>query len=309
MKKNKKTFAARAQDILKKYKRADFDEIERNAMESELEALQQEQEVYKQTSNIGQDFKCGGKMYQNGGELNYLEPISGEIPTIENELTQESSSQELSPYKTSTAPSYISAGASALGNILLANQAKKRAESLNLPRIEAQKLTAPEISLERSRQLARREATKGAQRAKYAAKQGARSRGQYASTRAATEANLAGKLGDVLSQTYEKEALINANMKAGMSKTNAELAARAQMANQQAAIQEQMMKAQAMKERDAYLAGAIDVIPQATRDIRAQKAQDMMINTLGDKYGWYMDDIPDAKWYQRKQRPVIKYRG
>jgi len=49
-----KTFGARAQAIKNKYKRAEFDPIERRDMERELDALIDEQEEFKQVNGIGE---------------------------------------------------------------------------------------------------------------------------------------------------------------------------------------------------------------------------------------------------------------
>jgi len=55
MKKNtKKSFSARAQDLVKRYSRASFDKNERDELDAELQKLQQEQEQYKQVNKIGE---------------------------------------------------------------------------------------------------------------------------------------------------------------------------------------------------------------------------------------------------------------
>jgi hypothetical protein len=55
MKKNsKKTFSQRAQDLVRKYRDADHDPIQKKELDDELKKLQQEQELYKQTNKIGE---------------------------------------------------------------------------------------------------------------------------------------------------------------------------------------------------------------------------------------------------------------
>lgn len=54
MKTNKKSFAARAKDIINRYKRAKFDKTEREELDAALAALAQEQEAYKQANGIGE---------------------------------------------------------------------------------------------------------------------------------------------------------------------------------------------------------------------------------------------------------------
>lgn len=299
----KKTFAQRAKDVVEGYKRADWDPIEKAALNSKLQALQEEQENYKQS--VQEDnYACGGKMYPDGG---YLTSKSGLLPTVSEEEfgliepqgapeiaeTQES---QYTPYQTSIAPSLISGATSALGNLYLANQ-QRNISNVNLPRI-----SAPQISLERGRQAASREATRAGQRIKYATRGGTRTRGEYMANRLAGEAQVSGRLGETLSASHEKEALVNANMQSGMNKFNAEMAAKEEMINNAQKIKNKA-------EREAYIAAAIGTIPQMTRDISATRAQDQMINVLGDKYGWYMEQDPSAKWYQRRKKPTVKFRG
>lgn len=54
MNKNKKSFAARATNIINRYKRAKFDKTEREELDAALAALAQEQEAYKQANGIGE---------------------------------------------------------------------------------------------------------------------------------------------------------------------------------------------------------------------------------------------------------------
>ena len=55
MKKNsKKTFSQRAQDLVKKYSRSNFDKVEKQELDAALQKLQEEQELYKQVNKIGE---------------------------------------------------------------------------------------------------------------------------------------------------------------------------------------------------------------------------------------------------------------
>lgn len=55
MKKNsKKTFSQRAQDLVKKYSRSNFDKVEKQELDAALQKLQEEQELYKQINKIGE---------------------------------------------------------------------------------------------------------------------------------------------------------------------------------------------------------------------------------------------------------------
>lgn len=73
MKKQNKTFAQRARDIEAKYKRLAFDPIEQKEFEQQMEALQAEQEAFRNLMGMNQqeEMACGGKMkYKDGGEFN-----------------------------------------------------------------------------------------------------------------------------------------------------------------------------------------------------------------------------------------------
>jgi len=340
-KKQNKTFAQRAKSIVKKYKRADFDPIEKAALDSSLQKLQQEQEAYKQSQGIntvtpeqtgGDNVFAGDKggsylptetfnRFQTPMDATKLDAslpttLSGNDPYEfgSNEspysfgkespysftqqaaptpvaTTDASNNASYSPYKTSIAPSLIGGVAEIAGNMYLANQ-QKGGDDLKLDRI-----STPNISLERGRQAASREATRAKQRTKYAAKQGARTRGELMANRVAGEATISGKLGETLSASHEKEALVNANMQAGMNAKNAEIAAKEKIINNAQKIKNKA-------EREAYLAAAMGTIPQVMKDIGQTRRDDMYISSLGDDYNWMTGTDPDAKWYQKKKKPV-----
>jgi len=54
MKKNNKSFADRAKDLIKKYKRSDFDKNEKAELDAALQKLSEEQEQYKMANKIGE---------------------------------------------------------------------------------------------------------------------------------------------------------------------------------------------------------------------------------------------------------------
>ncbi len=313
-KKQNKTFAQRAKKIIKSYKRADWDPIEKAALEGKLESLQQEQETYRQANGMD-EYACGGKvhadggkMYQYGGDANEfdIEPNQSIEPWMENASTQYWNPQsninqpndelEYSPYKTSIAPSLISGATSVLGNAYLANQ-QRGVDNINLPR-----LTHTDINLERGRQAASREAGRASQRIKNIAKGSARNRAEYMANRIAGESGVSSRLGEALSASNEKEDLVNINMRSGIDRYNAEMKAKETIMNRAQKIKNKA-------EREAYISAALGSVPQAIKDISAIRQQDSMINTLGDNYGWYTEKDPNKKWYQDKRKKVAKYRG
>jgi len=309
-KKQNKTFAQRAKKIIKSYKRADWDPIEKAALEGKLGSLQQEQEAYRQANGMD-EYACGGKMYQYGGDAVDIEPDQSIEPWMENASTQYWNPQantsqagisqpndelEYSPYKTSIAPSLISGATSVLGNAYLANQQRGN-ENINLPR-----LSHTDINLERGRQSASREAGRASQRIKHIAKGSARTRSEYMANRIAGESGISSRLGETLSASHEKEDLVNTNMRSGIDRYNAEAKAKETIMNRAQKIKNKA-------EREAYISAALGSIPQATKDINAIRQQDAMVNVLGDNYGWYTEKDPNKKWYQNKRKKVAKFRG
>lgn len=344
MKKNK-TFAQRAKNIVKSYKRADWDPIEKSALESSLAKLQEEQEAYKQANQLGEyssedvnnNMKHGG---EDPGSTSYVNPytfpgtdytfpgresalvsapnmgVAGNMvesvpvtqgtqlpggvnmsPALTYPNEQQLMNQvgggggsELSPYSTSIVPSLISGATTVGGNLLMAKNTPSS------PTIDLPRLTHQNVSYERGRQSARREAAKGSTKARFASSRGSRTRGEYLANRAASEAAIAGNLGETLNKSYQEETLINANMKAGMDRANAEIAAKEQIFNAQ-------QKSRDIENKNAYLSAAMQAIPQTTRDIGSIQQQDDIINLLGDDYGLYMEKEP-GKFRKKK---VVKY--
>lgn len=352
--------------MVDKYKRADFDSVEKNELESSLKKLQEEQEEYKKANGLDKEdsnsenesleqFDGIGNSYLPTGsglvssnlqlpdmineqslqmspmssvsdmDLSSLsntartprtplerlpdapQPKSGAIeptytPELEAQLATPNTaasvkgSGEFSPYSTSIAPSLISGAASGIGNLLLAGQQKD-----SLPRVNLQRVGAPNISYAQGRAASKREAARATGESKYASKRASRTRGEYLSNVGAKEAAISGRLGESLSKSHADEALVNAKMKAGMSRANAQIAAKEEMFNAQQSSKESA-------NREAYLSAAIGTIPQMTKDITATKSQDKLMSILGEDYGWYNYKDPNAKWYKSK-KPVVGYRG
>lgn len=87
-KKNKtKTFAQRAQDIIKSFPRAKYDSIEKSALEGAMEKLMIEQEAFRQANNMGQgqqemqSFAYGGPEdpYKQAGFRPVQKPMSDDL--------------------------------------------------------------------------------------------------------------------------------------------------------------------------------------------------------------------------------------
>lgn len=320
MAKNNKTFAQRAKELIKQYKRADFDPVEKQELESALEALAEEQEVYKKINGIDQgeneeygDYEENNE-YQNGGEF-LVDPagVTGEVPipgisysgsfnVPEPSYTSTSVDRNavvpqdtgFSPYSTSYLPTIAAGATSLLGNIALSRR-QRDPEQVSLQRYHS-----PTISREFERQELRREASKARSRAKHGIKGAARTRGEYLGAVGATEADISGKLGETLSRSRGEEAITNARIRAEANRVNAEIANREALINQQ-------LKDQARQREEAYLSSALSTVPQVSRDISAQMMQDRLISSLGEDYGWYMYQDPNRRF--SRKRPVIGYRS
>jgi hypothetical protein len=229
---------------------------------------------------------------------NYVENYSGENLLGQSGLgTQNEVSSNLSPYSTSIAPSLISGGISTLGNLWLANQ-----QGRSLPKIQLPRLTSEDISYEQSRQIAQREASKGRTMAKYNIGRGSRTRGEYLANSGVVDATISGNVGSVLAQSKQEETLVNANRRMSVNQYNNELANKEILYNNE-------LKNKQIKDREAYIAAALQNVGATTKDITAIRQQDALINSLGEDYGWYMEDNPNAKWYQKKKNMKSKYKG
>lgn len=335
-KKNNKSFAARAKELISKYSRASFDKTEEAELNQKLAELAEEQEAYKKANGIGEysiesyginmnhdGVSPGSSSYltsnYNTGYGDYTNPLGlnttqeyevppSSIPTY----TMDSSvsdmgvtnypnavgnpQSEYSPYRTSIVPSIASGAATVLGNLYLANQAGKNYDKINLPRV------SPFLAnLSNERSIALRNAIAARANAIKNVKSAARSRGEMLSNLSATDTAIQKNLADIYSGINSREFAANQAEKARAQSTNAELASREAQYNTAA-------KTQAQKERLAYQAAAMQSLPQTMKDIRQSQQQDALINSLGDDYGIYMEDYAGRKWYQPKN-VVRKYRG
>lgn len=102
-KKDKLTFADRAKAILKKYPRAKSDKIERDALEQEMNALQQEQEAFRNAMGMNQEQQAfaGGGFFPNS--LPLLNEFTGDNNTLVPFNFQEQSVKPLPKMTTTNA--------------------------------------------------------------------------------------------------------------------------------------------------------------------------------------------------------------
>jgi len=317
-KKNKPTFASRAKGIINKYKRANWDPIEKEQLDKELATLAQEQEQYRQANGMNDSNQKSQQQYANGGLTDYLNADydEGMIP-IEPWMTDVNSFQSpqvdmtstsagmlptsgLSNYSTSIIPSIASGAITAGANMFMANRAMR-----DIPEMSLNRLSPEEISLARERSGVQRQSSTAGRIARSNAARGSRTRGEYLSTAAAQEAAMNRGTAEALSGLYSQEARMNAAERARVSEANARLQAQEAQANF-------MAQQQARANRDAYTSAAIQAIPQTMMNVAGIRQQDALINSLGQDYsiGQYQD--PSLNWFQKITQPkqiVRRYKG
>lgn len=195
--------------------------------------------------------------------------------------------------ETSALPMAISTGVSLLGNLLGARRAKKLGETgqVNLPRMNAE-----EISLEREREAARRQAGTATNIALRAGRDVSSGGNRYANQIAGVS-GIMDSLGARESASYLNEETTNAQFAQQAGATNAQLGAQEAMFNAQ-----QKMGAQGL--RSQYLDNAFAAIPQGMADYRSAKSNDMLMATLGKDYGLYEPIPANETWKQKLLRQL-----
>lgn len=306
-KKKNKTFAERARDIIKKYKRANWDSIEKEQLNRELAALAQEQEQYKQANGINDDGEQYQQQYATGS---YLTPrglntdfnidttqlASSAPPLIYSQNTRSTSAgmlptAGLSNYSTSIIPSIASGAITAGANMLMANRAMK-----DIPKMNLSRLSPEEISLARERRNIQKEGERASRINRYNAARGARTRGEYLSNAAAADAAINRGTTGALSNLYSQEEQLNAQERARVNQLNAQIEAQEAQTNF-------LAQQGARADRDAYTSAAIQAIPQTMMNIANIRQQDALINSLGEDYSIMQYRDPNQNFFQRITQP------
>ena len=277
-----KTFAARARALKKKYKRADYDEIEKQELISELRKLKEEQEKFRIDNNLDEETK----EFAPGGPI-----VPEKMMDIFNLGNADSEYEELG---SSILPTAISTGFNLVGNLIGARNAKKRADAvdINLPRV------APEqISLASEREAIRRSYGTASNVALKNARDISSPAGAYANQVGAIS-TLTDSLGAGLSDSFMRESNQNLMLRQQANTTNAEIGARE-------ALAEAELKNRYLDKRDEYRDAAFSSIPMGIRDYREQRANDMLLSTLGKDYGLFQETNPNETFMQKLQRQMF----
>ena len=283
MKKQNKTFAQRAKEIEAKYKRRDFDKIEQQDYESEMDNLVAEQEAYKAAHGMTED---PGEVMAEGGLLNplttFTSNFTGKVTTpkklaLDNTaaLDQKASASRLSQFSadagdTSLIPSYASAGANILSNLIQAKMNKKPTP-LATPTYVPQK-----VDLTDTRNQIKQDAVVSGNIARRGIRDLSSNAGQALSTLGTTEAGIYKGLSDNLSNLGIQEQTMNVNAANDAMRLNSMNKGRTDMYNAE-------RKDQWRREQGEYVAGAIGTIPGLMKDIQMTKQQDKVLSQLSEK--------------------------
>ncbi len=288
----KETFAARARALKKKYKRAEYDELEKKELIEELRKLRDEQESFRADNGIDVGEGQSEEVEQYDGITNVSSFLPATAPRLNMDLSKVglagATSPEYGPITSSILPSLISTGSSLLGNILGANKANKLAdtEQINIPRI------APEqISLEPQREAMRRDASTATNIALRNARDVSSPGAAYAN-QVAGVGSIYDSLGTGLGQSYMTEQNTNAQMRQSANQSNLESDLRGSMFNAQ-------LRSRYLDEASAYRDAAFQAIPEGLRDYRAQRSQDQWMSTMGKDYGLYQKTNPNATFKEK----------
>ena len=311
MKTNKKSFAARAKDIINRYKRAKFDKTEREELDAALAALAQEQEAYKQANGIGEyspenmqaqqmqaqemQAQRGVQQFNDGGDINDkpgwaddsavyassvgMLPMATEDPIVDIDLSQYANHFNTS---TGTAPAVIGKSPlTAMGRAQgvlpsiiggIASGVGNLALSAMTKPVEMQASYTPEqISLARQRERLSREANT-AQNIATRGLRGTGSRGAYLAGAGTTSATINRGLSDALGQSFLTEEQIN------MEQRN-----KAQDYRNQVRAMNWQAKTQANQDKQAYRSAAISTIPSVMTDINRIQSQNALLESLGSQ--------------------------
>lgn len=333
----KKTFAQRAKAIIKKYKRADFDEVEKGERDAELDALAQEQETVRQTSGITQQeqFGYGGKLshanggmidsYPNGGNL-IPNQVIGSDELLQNPLLGTGTSTGITApsqfpqqgYQLPTTLQGVQPGAPIgaaqdtpyRGNVspvgLLSSVAGNLPGLLTKAEkdIRLNRLTPEEIDLTRERQGIEQRAEVSAAIARRNART-AGSAGQYLSNIGAVETGIQREVGQQLGRSFQTEETANARERARTAAANAIIAEREADINARE-------RGATKTARTRALQGITKGISGYARDrSRTTSAYDAL-NLLSPNYGLVNvenDRRGIDKILKRKYRPGVKVRN
>jgi hypothetical protein len=285
----KKTFAQRAKAIKAKYKRADWDEIERKELYKEMQALKDEQEGVREAMGMGNEKQgeqttdnemmeqaYGGMHYKDGFDASqFLMPkINQNVKDIASNPVMPKEGNFL-PMKSSFLPFGVSAGMSILGDVagMISNRNNKLLD------YKAPTLMAPQVNYEPQRQSIKRNFDTARNIALRNSRDMSSPSNAYAN-QVAGLSSLTNSLGDQLTSSYMNQENANVQSRYNTQLQNTQMQMQAQqMNNQQNDVYNQRQQGR--------MDSMFNTIPSAIRDYRQQVNEDNMLNSLGKDYGLY----------------------
>ena len=311
-KKQHKTFADRARELVKKYPRASFDPIEKRELDEALAALQEEQEAFKIKHGIRSQSpnepEGAPTMLQHGTDPEYMTPrntefwpsmrfdaraLASNLPFVDRYSNQSKRDPEYTPVNTKLWPSIASGATSLAGNLLLANRALKQSRR---DLVQPRTMVAPTVDLSRARAELASQSALARTTAMRNLRNASTSRGQLLAGTAATSIGLNRALSGAMADSYNREAELNFNAQTRAAEMNAQLAAEADRLN----AQNRML---GIDKSNEYLAGAFEIPGQVTRDINQIKEQDRKFSAMGGRYKWV--DYVNPKTGRKERRMIF----
>lgn len=339
--KNTESFASKAKKIMANESDPSLqkDLLAQLAQEQEQYKIDNNIDQHQEMSCGGKMKANGGmiKSYQSGGAFNpyindWTVPITAEQnaqymnlsnPMIQNpqqltmgyrEMPQQTSetpffqregTQDVMAFGMQSLPSIASGLTTYLGNRQLEKDARRQAELAreNYSKISAPQQTAQQYNLGRERASARELASEARASANRQLANVARTRGEYLSGASSAATRTQRNLGQALSQSYQKEGAMNQAERARVAAANAQARMAADQFNAQQEARANALANQWLQQAMAYKQGQYGAITGTLGDMAKIGAQNQMISSLGDRYGYQR-----ANWYTPNQR-YIQYTG
>jgi hypothetical protein len=213
--------------------------------------------------------------------------------------------QDAAAFGMQSLPSIASGLTTYLGNRALERQTKDMAKSAkgDYTTLMAPQQVAQRVSLGEERADARRNAREARAAGSRGIANAARTRGEYLAGAGSAATRVQQALGQQLGQSRQREAQMNAAERARVGSANAQ----AMMSTDQFNARQKAMADQRyydlMQQAQLYKQGQYGAVTGTMQDMQKIAAQNQMISSLGDRYGYQR-----ANWYTPNQRQ-IQYTG
>lgn len=243
-----------------------------------------------------------------GSGANYGQQFggSGDIGSIPQNPESNSFLQDAGAFGMQSLPSIASGITNYIGNKNLQKAANKQANKIeeNVTKTKAQQVTAAQYNLGRERANIRNMSKENrAAMNRAMAQNSGGSRGLMMTGMLAGATKNQQVSGRQLSSSYQKEGVMNQQAQQRAGEMNARLTASNNAANAQREMQAKMMADRWRQQAHGHNQGQYGAITGTMQDMQQIAAQNQMISSLGDRYGYER-----ANWYTPNQRQ-INYTG